>query len=177
MGDAVGVFIQLIVKIQHCTAGIAKNGIHALLTKDLHKNLRTVQLHGELLLFPKPFSCTLCRGRGEKKRPLSPVHSKRQRPCDHQALCGTTLVGALCTLSWASNKALPHNGGCRRCLQGSDTRWQAAPGGFLPRNTDCLAPNGSSLNRGDRVVLFPIHAFDDVNYTINRADVNRQFVT
>ncbi len=51
MGDAVGVFIQLIVKIQHCTAGIAKNGIHALLTKDLHKNLRTVQLHGELLLF------------------------------------------------------------------------------------------------------------------------------
>ena len=54
---------------------------------------------------------------------------------------------------------------------------QAAPGGFLPRNTDCLAPNGSSLNRGDRVVLFPIHAFVDVNYTINRADVNRQFVT
>ena len=52
MGDAVGVFIQLIVKIQHCTAGIAKNGIHALLTKNLHKNLRTVQLHGELLLFP-----------------------------------------------------------------------------------------------------------------------------
>ena len=64
MGDAVGVFIQLIVKIQHCTAGITKNGIHALLTKNLHKNLRTVQLHGELLLFPKPFSCTLCRGRG-----------------------------------------------------------------------------------------------------------------
>ena len=52
MGDAVGILIQLIVKIQHCTAGIAKNGIHALLTKNLHKNLRTVQLHGELLLFP-----------------------------------------------------------------------------------------------------------------------------
>ena len=64
MGDAVGILIQLSVKIQHCTAGITKNGIHALLTKNLHKNLRTVQLHGELLLFPKPFSFTLCRGRG-----------------------------------------------------------------------------------------------------------------
>ena len=51
MGDAVGILIQLIVKIQHCTAGIAKNGIHALLTKNLHKNLRTVQLHGVFLLF------------------------------------------------------------------------------------------------------------------------------
>ena len=51
MGDAVGILIQLIVKIQHCTAGITKNGIHALLTKNLHKNLRTIQLHGEFLLF------------------------------------------------------------------------------------------------------------------------------
>ena len=52
MGDAVGILIQLIVEVQHRTAGITKNGIHALLAKNLHKNLRTVQLHGELLLFP-----------------------------------------------------------------------------------------------------------------------------
>ena len=54
MVDAVGVLVQLVVKIQHCTAGIPENGIHALLTKNLNKNLRTVQLHGEFLLFPFP---------------------------------------------------------------------------------------------------------------------------
>ena len=39
MGDAISVLIQLIVKVEHRTAGIAKDGIHALLTKDLYKNL------------------------------------------------------------------------------------------------------------------------------------------
>ena len=115
----------------------------------------------------------------KKKRPLSPV-IKRQRPCDHQALCGTTLVGVLCTpphgLPAKSRTVTAATGAAYRDAFCASVQ-QAAPGGFLPRNTDCLAPNGSSLNRGDRVVLFPIHAFVDVNYTINRADVNRQFVT
>ena len=76
MGDAVGILIQLIVKIQHCTAGIAKNGIHALLTKNLHKNLRTVQLHGVFLLFqfhvyPLPRGSFL-----KNKKPLSPAFSR-----------------------------------------------------------------------------------------------------
>ena len=39
MGDAISVLIQLIVKVEHRTAGITKDGIHALLTKDLYKNL------------------------------------------------------------------------------------------------------------------------------------------
>ena len=39
MGDSVGVLIQFIVKVEHRAAGIAKDGIHALLTKDLYKNL------------------------------------------------------------------------------------------------------------------------------------------
>ena len=51
MGDAVRIFVQLIVKVQHCAAGITKKGVHALLAEDLHKNLRTIQLHGEFLLF------------------------------------------------------------------------------------------------------------------------------
>ena len=51
MGDAVRILVQLIVKVQHCAAGITKKGVHALLAEDLHKNLRTIQLHGEFLLF------------------------------------------------------------------------------------------------------------------------------
>ena len=56
MGDAVGVFVQLVVEVQHCAAGVAEEGVHPLLTEHLHKDLRTVQLHGEFLLFPFPFS-------------------------------------------------------------------------------------------------------------------------
>ena len=51
MGDAVGILIQFIIKVQHCAAGIAKKGIHALFAEDLDKNLGTIQLHGALLLF------------------------------------------------------------------------------------------------------------------------------
>ena len=46
MGDAVGISVQLIVKVQHSAAGIAKKSVHALLAEDLHKDLRTIQLHG-----------------------------------------------------------------------------------------------------------------------------------
>ena len=56
MGDAVGVFVQLVVEVQHCAAGVAEEGVHPLLTEHLHKDLRTVQLHGEFLLFPFPIS-------------------------------------------------------------------------------------------------------------------------
>ena len=56
MGDAVSVFVQLVVEVQHCAAGVAEEGVHPLLTEHLHKDLRTVQLHGEFLLFPFPFS-------------------------------------------------------------------------------------------------------------------------
>ena len=56
MGDAVGVFVQLVVEVQYCAAGVAEEGVHPLLTEHLHKDLRTVQLHGEFLLFPFPFS-------------------------------------------------------------------------------------------------------------------------
>ena len=46
MGDAVRILVQLIVKVQHCAAGITKKGVHALLAQDLYKDLRTIQLHG-----------------------------------------------------------------------------------------------------------------------------------
>ena len=45
MADAVGVFIQLVIDIQHSAAGIAENGIDSLLHKHFHKNLGTVQNH------------------------------------------------------------------------------------------------------------------------------------
>ena len=45
MADAVGIFIQFVVQVQHRAAGIAENGIHALLGQDLHKDLGTVQFH------------------------------------------------------------------------------------------------------------------------------------
>jgi len=46
MGDAVGIFIQLVVKVQHSAAGVAKKSVHSLLAQDLYKDLRTIQLHG-----------------------------------------------------------------------------------------------------------------------------------
>ena len=49
-------FILLVVEVQHCAAGVAEEGVHPLLTEHLHKDLRTVQLHGEFLLFPFPIS-------------------------------------------------------------------------------------------------------------------------
>ena len=52
MGDAVGVLVQLIVKVQHCAAGVPEEGIHPLLAENFHKNLRTIQLHFSSLLFP-----------------------------------------------------------------------------------------------------------------------------
>ena len=45
VADAVGVFVQFIVQVQHRAAGIAENGIHALFRQDFHKDLRTVQFH------------------------------------------------------------------------------------------------------------------------------------
>ena len=55
MGDAVGVLVQLIVKVQHCAAGVTEDGIHPLLAEHLNKNLRTIQLHVLSLLFPVSF--------------------------------------------------------------------------------------------------------------------------
>ena len=46
MGDAVGILIQLVVKVQHSAAGVAKKSVHSLLAQDLYKDLRTIQLHG-----------------------------------------------------------------------------------------------------------------------------------
>ena len=37
MGDAVGILIQLVVKIQHSAAGVAKKSVHSLLAQDLYK--------------------------------------------------------------------------------------------------------------------------------------------
>ena len=51
MVDAVRILIQLVVQVQHSTAGIAEDGVHALFAEDFNKNLRTIQLHGKLLLF------------------------------------------------------------------------------------------------------------------------------
>ena len=59
MGDAVGVLVQLIVKVQHCAAGVPEEGVHPLLAENFHKNLRTIQLHFSSLLFPILFQlCT-----------------------------------------------------------------------------------------------------------------------
>ena len=58
MGDAVGISVQLVVEVQHCAAGVAEDGVHPLLTEHLHKDLRTVQLHGEFLLFRSNFHFT-----------------------------------------------------------------------------------------------------------------------
>ena len=46
MGDAVGILIQFVVKVQHSAAGVAKKSVHSLLAQDLYKDLRTIQLHG-----------------------------------------------------------------------------------------------------------------------------------
>ena len=51
MVDAVRILIQLVVQVQHSTAGVAEDGVHALFAEDFNKNLRTIQLHGKLLLF------------------------------------------------------------------------------------------------------------------------------
>ena len=50
--------VQLVVEVQHCAAGVAEDGVHPLLTEHLHKDLRTVQLHGEFLLFRSNFHFT-----------------------------------------------------------------------------------------------------------------------
>ncbi len=121
MGDAVGILIQLVVEVEHCAAGVAKDGIHSLLTEHLHKDLRTVQLHGEFLLFPVLFPLfytfphTLRGHRLINKRSLSPVQETKTWN-NSKTLCGTTLVDASCALSRASNKALQGNGCRRRCL-------------------------------------------------------------
>ena len=36
---------------QHSAAGVAKKSVNSLLAQDLYKDLRTIQLHGALLLF------------------------------------------------------------------------------------------------------------------------------
>ena len=46
MADAVGIFIKLIIQIQHGTAGVAEQGVHALLNQHLNENLRTGKFHG-----------------------------------------------------------------------------------------------------------------------------------
>ena len=38
MGDPVLVFVQRIVDIENCTAGVPENGIHALFDQDFCKN-------------------------------------------------------------------------------------------------------------------------------------------
>ena len=140
MGDAVGVFVQLVVEVQHCAAGVAEEGVHPLLTEHLHKDLRTVQLHGEFLLFPFPFSTlhtffpnTLRDSTRHliNKRSLSLIQETKTWN-QSKTLCGTTLVDAFRALSRASNKAPRSNGRHRRCL--ADVPYivlqQAAPGGF-----------------------------------------------
>ena len=37
---------ELVVKVQHSAAGVAKKSVHSLLAQDLYKDLRTIQLHG-----------------------------------------------------------------------------------------------------------------------------------
>ena len=39
MGDAVGIFVELIVEIQHCAAGVAEEGVHSLLAEHFHEDL------------------------------------------------------------------------------------------------------------------------------------------
>ena len=36
MGDAVGILRQLVVKVQHSAAGVAKKSVHSLLAQDLY---------------------------------------------------------------------------------------------------------------------------------------------
>ena len=45
MAYTVGIFIQFVIQIQHGTAGIAEQGIHALLDQYLNEDLRTGQFH------------------------------------------------------------------------------------------------------------------------------------
>ena len=45
MAYTVGIFIQFVIQIQHCAAGIAEQGIHALLDQYLNEDLRTGQFH------------------------------------------------------------------------------------------------------------------------------------
>ena len=122
------------------------------------------------------------RGRHLKIKGLCPLF-KRQRPgMTPKALCGTTLVDAA---SSAPSHGLPSKPCTLTAATGSAYQTpsrvlrQAAPGGLGARPALCLAAPGSSLYSGIRALLFPIHAFDLcwVNYTINRAVVNRRFVT
>ena len=42
MVDAVRILIQLVVQVQHSTAGVAEDGVHALFAENFNKNLRTI---------------------------------------------------------------------------------------------------------------------------------------
>ena len=85
--DPVGIFIQLVVQVQNRAAGIAKNGIHALLGQHLDKNLGTCQHHRDPLLFllyacyeksPALPDAGKTAGYGKmpkRKQPLSPLRT------------------------------------------------------------------------------------------------------
>ena len=122
------IFIQLVVKVQHSAAGVAKKSVHSLLAQDLYKDLRTIQLHG-VAPIPVPL---LIHSLGESFR-------KRKSPCplflsrDKDLVTSSSLRyhsrwRAVHTLSRASNKALHGNGCNRRCLQGFCTRWAGCSG-------------------------------------------------
>jgi hypothetical protein len=128
MGDAVGILIQLVVKVQHSAAGVAKKSVHSLLAQDLYKDLRTIQLHG-VAPIPVPLLIHSLRESFRKRKSPCPLLSSRDKDLvTSSSLRYHSRWRAVHTLSRASNKALHGNGCNRRCLQGFAPVGQAAPG-------------------------------------------------
>ena len=128
MGDAVGIFIQLVVKVQHSAAGVAKKSVHSLLAQDLYKDLRTIQLHG-VAPIPVPLLIHSLRESFRKRKSPCPLLLSRDKDLvTSSSLRYHSRWRAVHTLSRASNKALHGNGCNRRCLQGRYTRWAGCSG-------------------------------------------------
>ena len=79
VSDPVGILIECIIDIQHCTARIAENGVNALFYETFNNNFRTVKLHNKsLLVYDRKLTVTnyslynICPrlSRGDKKRTL-----------------------------------------------------------------------------------------------------------
>ena len=70
MGDAVRIFVQFVVQVEHRAPGVAEDGVHPLLTEHLDEDLRTVEQHRFPSSFLFLFSYTL--GPQGNKKALAP---------------------------------------------------------------------------------------------------------
>ena len=70
MGNAVRIFVQFVVQVEHRTPGVAEDGVHPLLTEHLDEDLRTVEQHRFPSSFLFLFSYTL--GPQGNKKALAP---------------------------------------------------------------------------------------------------------